>query len=385
VSQRRKPKVLVVLDRYLPGVNAGGPVRSIANLVQHLGNEVEFSIVTRDHDLGSARPYANVVRDAWNKVGDAKVFYASGRRWFGIHRVVRATPHDVLYLSRYFSPWSVELVWMRKPGTLSTPRCVVAPRGQFAPEALALKPIKKRALIAAANIARMHQGLVWHAANAAEVEQIRHVVRPEGPIIVAANLPSAVGGGRQGAPKRPGALRVISVARVHPIKNILTAIRSFDGMAGQVQFDVLGPHEDVRYLDECRRAASALTGNIRVDFPGAVSHDEIARRLPEYDLFFLPTLGESFGHSIVEALAAGIPVLVSDQTPWRGLEARGAGWDLPLGATETFRNVLARCVEMDESMHARMAAAARRTAQEFTRPLVADAIAGYRHLFALTQ
>jgi glycosyltransferase involved in cell wall biosynthesis len=48
------------------------------------------------------------------------------------------------------------------------------------------------------------------------------------------------------------------------------------------------------------------------------------------DLFFLPTAGENFGHAIFEALSTGAPVLISDQTPWRGLAASMAGWDLPL-------------------------------------------------------
>jgi glycosyltransferase involved in cell wall biosynthesis len=39
--------------------------------------------------------------------------------------------------------------------------------------------------------------------------------------------------------------------------------------------------------------------------------------LHKYDLFILPTLNENFGHSIVESLSVGTPVLISDNTPWR--------------------------------------------------------------------
>jgi hypothetical protein len=45
--------------------------------------------------------------------------------------------------------------------------------------------------------------------------------------------------------------------------------------------------------------------------------------LAEYDLFLFPTLGENYGHVISEALASGCPVVISDQTPWRNLEAEG--------------------------------------------------------------
>lgn len=44
----------------------------------------------------------------------------------------------------------------------------------------------------------------------------------------------------------------------------------------------------------------------------------------------LPTLGENFGHSIIEALSAGLPVIISNRTPWKNLIAEGVGADLPL-------------------------------------------------------
>ena len=46
-------------------------------------------------------------------------------------------------------------------------------------------------------------------------------------------------------------------------------------------------------------------------------------------LFLLPSHAENFGLVIAEALAAGVPALVTDTTPWTGLAAQGGGWCVP--------------------------------------------------------
>src|SRR5438132_620616 len=48
---------------------------------------------------------------------------------------------------------------------------------------------------------------------------------------------------------------------------------------------------------------------------GPIPHEQVAGVLSDNDLLYLPTLGENFGHIIVESFAAGCPVLISDCTP----------------------------------------------------------------------
>lgn len=73
--------------------------------------------------------------------------------------------------------------------------------------------------------------------------------------------------------------------------------------------------------------------------------------MSEHDLLLMPTLGENFGHVIPEALISGCPVLISDRTPWRELESKKAGWDIPLSRLEKFHSVLQQCVLMDNKAY----------------------------------
>ncbi|RMG75161.1 MAG: glycosyl transferase family 1, partial [Bacteroidetes bacterium] len=79
----------------------------------------------------------------------------------------------------------------------------------------------------------------------------------------------------------------------------------------------------------------------------------------------LPTLGENFGHAIFEGLLAGLPVLISDRTPWRGLEAREIGWDLPLEQPEAFVRAIQQAVDMDQETYDRWSRKAWEYARDF--------------------
>jgi glycosyltransferase involved in cell wall biosynthesis len=86
-----------------------------------------------------------------------------------------------------------------------------------------------------------------------------------------------------------------------------------------------------------------------VHYEGPVKNEEVCSLIQLHHLFVLPTFGENFGHAIFEALAAGRPVLISDQTPWRRLEQQRAGWDLPLDDPQAFINVIQNVAQMNSS------------------------------------
>ncbi|HYH82251.1 MAG TPA: glycosyltransferase family 4 protein [Longimicrobium sp.] len=369
--------ILTLIDYYLPGYKGGGPIRTLANIVQHLGGELRFRIVTRDRDLGDAEPYAEGAR---REVGGAEVVYlAPGEMRRGIARLLRTPGHDALYLNSLFSAtFTLWPLWLRLVGKIHRVPVIVAPRGELSPGALAFKSTKKRAFLIAARRLGLYRGVVWQASSPVEAEEVRRWFGPAATVVVAPDLPPPASAAPPPRTKRAGELRLAFVSRIDRKKNLDGAIRLLRDVPGSVVLDVYGPEEDAAYAAECRALAKESNADVR--FHGPVPPERVAEVLREADAFFFPTHGENFGHVVLEALLAGCVPLLSDRTPWRGLEAKGIGWDLPLDRPEAFRAALAELVAMDGAGLAARSERAWRHAAAFAGD--AEVVARTRGLFA---
>lgn len=380
---RTRLAVLALSAQYLPGYRAGGPIRSLANLVQVLGDEFDFKIVTSDRDLGSSSPYPGISTGVWQQVGKAQVIYVDSNRRQAVtlFKILQQTSYDVLYLNSFFSrPFSMLPVWLHNARLRRRTPVLLAPRGEFAPDALTLKRWRKRAYMRLAFALRLYRRVYWHASSEFERTDILRVLPRPNPdsillagsvlgetgfrtngdlkrqdlVVVAPDVTTVrecVDSGQRRMQKAVGELRLVVLARVARMKNLASALNYLTALRGLVTFDLYGPVEDESYWQQCRTVIDRLPGNIRVMHRGEISHDEVDPTLAQYDLFLLPTLGENFGHAIIEALAASCPVLISDRTPWRNLESARAGFALPLEEPGRFSQILQFFVDMDEAEH----------------------------------
>lgn len=368
--------ILVLLGSYLPGYKAGGPIRSIENLVAALGGEFRFRIVTMDRDLGDKMPFPGIAAHQWVRVGKADVVYLRpGLRGFlYLYSLLRSTDqYTGIYINSFFATWfSILPVLMRWLKLCQPRRWVLAPRGEFSPGALRLKPTRKRLYMRLCKWLGIYRDFVWQASSAFESADIRREFPLAEEVAIAAVIPGLDAGAGYAShatpgsddatasasktrrPKKPGQLHAVFVSRVSRMKNLAGAIRMLDGLSGSISLDIYGPAEDREYFEECQAAIAALPANITVVYHGQIEHEKVRPILADHELLLLPTMGENYGHVICEALVSGCPVLISDQTPWRNLEAEGVGWDIPLSDTQRFRSILQRCADGDSDWHARI-------------------------------
>ena len=118
--------------------------------------------------------------------------------------------------------------------------------------------------------------------------------------------------------------RLLFVGRIHPVKGLENLIRAWAMCNTQGwELRIVGPDAG-GYEGHLKDIAVELGCKEDVIFPGPKLGDELTREYLECDCLILPSFSENFGGVVVDAMAAGKPVIASKATPWSELEGRDA-------------------------------------------------------------
>ena len=378
-------KVMIMVDWYLPGFRGGGPIRSVANITSALHQDFEFQIVTSDTDYALKTPYPDIQPDTWlpGPSGE-QVWYCSreGKSYRHFRHLIGNHTFDVLYLNSLFSlRYTIFPLWIAR-STKPEVAIILAPRGMLHPGALSLKARKKKLFITLLKWMGMHKQITFHATDPQEEADIRKAFGPDVQVVTAANLPRIPLPPFQPISKSVGQLRLLFLSRISEKKGVHLLLEALADLHGDVSLDLVGPDAEPGYWARCEDIIQRLPANIQVRKLPPVPPAETQALYQDYHAFAMPTLGENFGHSIFEALSAGRPVIISDQTPWRQLEAQQAGFDIPLASMQVFTAALQRLIEMDQDTWNLWAQGAHRFADTYLA--TTDAVALTRKMFAET-
>ena len=368
-SAMTRPRVLVVADYYLPGFRAGGPVRAVSNTISRLAADADFFVVTRDHDADGTK-YADIEAARWHAHATCSVLYAPRLTPALLRRCVADSNCDVIWLNSFFSRASLGMLAYRRMGWIRVP-VMLAPRGEFSPSALAQKPRRKAVAMRLLRWTGCLRSIHWLASSDGERQEIAQSVDAALITRVPESVAAVPPADARWPAKSPGRLRAVFASRIAPPKNLLFLLEVLAGYAGNVHLDIIGPLEDPDYWARCRAQIQRLPAGVTVEYTGEAAHGDLQLRLSTYDALILPTVGENFGHIVIEALAAGCPVLISDRTPWRHLAARGVGWDVALDH-RAWAAALAECAALSADAHRTM----RRRARGYARQVWREGVGG---------
>jgi glycosyltransferase involved in cell wall biosynthesis len=340
-----RPTILVLLGCFGTGIEATGPNQNLLGMVQALEDRYRFRV--------AAEAVAGDTPGEWRLLNGVEQIPLRPRP-FGVEhlgRLLRETPHEVIITNGFFDKgFTIPLLIMRKLGLVPRTPVLLGAHGEFSPGALTIRAGKKRAYLQFCRKFGLLDGIALQATSEIEADEIRAGLPFFRGEVVVTPIIRFLPPVPRYVPRPAGApLRVAFLSRIDRKKNLHYALDRLAEFDVPVDFRIFGPvtHED--YWQECRGRIDRLPAHIKAHHEGNLPQSKIQAALAAQDLLFLPTLGENFGHAIADALSAGTPVLISDRTPWRNLEAQGAGWDLPLEDPAGFVAVLRKVAAMNET------------------------------------
>jgi glycosyltransferase involved in cell wall biosynthesis len=257
---------------------------------------------------------ASPVENTSFSVGSDKafIFAPALTQWLWHH----ARDYDLLenhYLFSYASSCAGAIArWQKIP-------YIVRTIGQLSPWALAQSQLKKRLYSALIERQNLNRAAAIHCTSEGEAEDVRHFgiqtqtfTLPLGVDLLPAQ-PSAKSElhALYGIPTETPILLFLS--RIHPKKRpdlLIEVLHQLRVQALDCHL-ILAGSGDEQYLRELRHLVDSLGLTSRVTFTGFVAGQAKTLLLQGTDLFVLPSYAENFGVAVAEAMAAGLPVVVT--------------------------------------------------------------------------
>jgi glycosyltransferase involved in cell wall biosynthesis len=344
-----KKRVLIVYRSYFPSLSHLGPATAIRNLVTNMSGDYDFHILTLNHEFASAAP---LFRDAVHReAGPHAVVEYVPRGIAGfcvLAKRLRENFHAVDIQCAFDPLLAIPALALCRLGVAGSSQIFHTPHGIFMDVIMSAGRMKKKLFCRIADLTGLYRNVVHLAGSPGEETDIRRNHLRSQSIQVVSQFVEAVPRSDPKRSKPANRLKIAFVGRVTAQKNLLFAVDILKRLKVPSTVDIFGDIDDQEYVARCRALIAGGTGNSEIRFKGGIAKQDLFAQLPDYDVLLHPTLGENFGHAIVEALHLGVPVLISDRSPWTDVESHGAGWSLPLSNAQTYADRLEAIYAMGE-------------------------------------
>ena len=321
---------MIYIPWFTPSFKAGGPIRSIENLISNYKFDVEYYIICDYKDVDGTK-VNNVLLNQWVEFyGDTKVWYSSSRLSFRILKplVDNLKPTHIFIVGLFSLRYNLFPIIF-----LSKHKLILSVRGMLHPQALAQKSLKKKIFLSFLKMLGKFNSIILHATDEKEKQHIQSALGGNLKIKIASNYPSKYSS--ISLPfKEVGKIKLLTTALISPMKNHHLVLQSLFFIKGEVIYDIVGAIKDDNYWQSCLSLINKLPSNITVNYHGEQKPEKIRSFIENTHLFIMPSQSENYSHSIIEALLSGRPVITSFNTPWGELEQYNAGYNVDLNVDE---------------------------------------------------
>ncbi len=214
---------------------------------------------------------------------------------------------------------------------------VISPRGMLEEWAVKRSVLKKKIALFLYERANFRSAALFHATSAQEVESIRRfgITQPVALIPNGIDMPKT---NRQSlvdiAEKfnLPAGKRFfLFLSRIHPKKGVEMLLQEWSALRKRYKdwHLIIAGDGDRDYLISLQKMICDYELQNQVSWVGHIYGEDKDAFFKKAEFFVLPSYSENFGVSVAEALAQGIPVLTTRETPWKEIEEFKCGWWIP--------------------------------------------------------
>ena len=296
-------------------------------------------------------------------------------------------------------------LWMH-PGIAARKCCVrngcpllISPHGMLEPWALNRSPLKKKLAAWWFEDKNLREADCLHALCAAEAENFRRYGL-KNPIAIIPNGVDLPKGGKHpvthgndetgkiesgdlpvvandvaGKISQPGGRRcVLFLSRLHPKKGLINLLHAWRQIAGDFKdwCLLIGGHGDPDYEQGLKTLAKDYGLEKSVVFTGPLYGEDKRRALAGADVFVLPSFSEGFSMAILEAVAAGLPVLLTPECNFPELAKAGAAIEVSTQAPILEKGLRQILQISDEERKAMGRKGTELVRQSYTWPAIAE-------------
>ncbi len=356
-------KVLHVISSVSPRV--GGPSRAIADIEQALAARgIDVTTATTDHDGPGRRldvrcgePVAMPHATRWYFPVDIDFYTVS----FGLGRWLmnNVRGFDIVHAHALFSFAPGSAAWLARAASVPY---VLRPLGVLANYGMT----QRRPVLKKLSFALLERGLLESAAAVQFTSRLEQAEAAElglkcNGVLIPLGIEIDAASVRPPQARAPFVL--LFVGRINPVKNLeslIAALASLIAAGVPVRLQLAGDGNDA-YVATLKALADRQGVAGAIDWLGFVDGARKADLLRRAYAFMLPSFSESFGIAAVEALAAGLPCIVSHRVAIAG-DIGDAGAGLVTGTDPESIAAGVRALAGRPGRHATLSAAAYRLA-----------------------
>lgn len=297
---------------------------------------------------------------------DVKVhfFDMSIQRWLYIKKefknFLQQEKPDVVHINGIWDP--PNFMFQEAARSLNI-KVIISPHGMLEPYILNRNPYKKKlALLLYQKKAISTADYVLTTASS-ELYNIRKLgfKKPAG--IIANGLDISEIKKKESTVSKSPFLNILFLSRVHPKKGIELLIEAVSLLKNEKFNVIIAGEGDQNYVQNLIKLSIEKEVDHKIRFLGGIYGQDKWDLYEQANLFVLPTHSENFGIVIIEALAAGVPVITTKGTPWKELETYNCGWWIDL-SVENLSKALQQAIYTSREELIRMGERGRKLVEE---------------------